>query len=153
MPSNIALVYGGLNENNKAFEWLEQAYQQRNGELVYFKLHAELGTVGLWGKDFRADRRLERIGLNLYFSDYPIPINIERMSMNRTLKADERHEVKKVSTALTDFFVGRCFPLSQPASVVTSLLISLASFLWERPNASRRIRNLSENDSVGTYGT
>lgn len=64
---NIALVYGGLRENDKAFEWLEQAYQQRNGELVYLKLHADMGTVGLWGKSFRADPRfpdlLERIGL------------------------------------------------------------------------------------------
>jgi adenylate cyclase len=63
---NIALVYGGLRENDKAFEWLERAYQERNGELVYIKIHTEIGTVGLWGEEFRADPRfsdlLQRMG-------------------------------------------------------------------------------------------
>lgn len=63
---NIAIVYGGLREDDKVFEWLEKAYQERNGELVYIKRHAEMGTEGLWGKDFRIDPRfpdlLQRMG-------------------------------------------------------------------------------------------
>ena len=63
---NLALVYGGLRENDEAFQWLETAYQERNGELVYVQRHAEVGVEGLWGNDFRADARfadlLHRVG-------------------------------------------------------------------------------------------
>ncbi len=64
---NISVAYGGLRENDKALEWLEKAYQERNGELVYIKVQAEMGTEGLWGKEFRTDPRfqdlLRRIGI------------------------------------------------------------------------------------------
>src|SRR5262249_19655526 len=33
---SIAIVYTGLRDRNKAFEWLERTYQQRNSYLVEF---------------------------------------------------------------------------------------------------------------------
>jgi TolB-like protein/Flp pilus assembly protein TadD len=63
---NIARAYAGLGDYDKTFEWLEQAYQKRNGNLVYLKVHAEM-KVGIWGKGFSTDRRLpdllRRIGI------------------------------------------------------------------------------------------
>lgn len=63
----IAIAYGGLRDYDKAFEWLEKAYQERDGEMVYVKVHAEMGEEGLWGKDVRTEPRfidlLRRVGL------------------------------------------------------------------------------------------
>ena len=64
---NISIVYGGLRENDNAFDWLEKAYQEWDGELVYIKVQAELGIEDLWGKEFRTNPRflglLQRIGI------------------------------------------------------------------------------------------
>jgi hypothetical protein len=37
----IAVMYAGLGENNKAFEFLEKAYQERSPDVAYF-LRADL---------------------------------------------------------------------------------------------------------------
>ena len=37
----IAEIYSGLGENDKAFEWLEQAYEERDSQLVYMKVFPE----------------------------------------------------------------------------------------------------------------
>ena len=66
--SNIARVYAGLGDNDKAFEWLEKALEERTGELVFLNRLTKIGTGESWGKNFRSDRRfadlLQRIGLN-----------------------------------------------------------------------------------------
>ena len=36
-PYGVALVYASLNENDKAFEWLNKAYEQRSNWLVWLK--------------------------------------------------------------------------------------------------------------------
>ncbi len=54
---DIARAYNGLGENDKAFEWLETAYQERDGEMVYLKLETELRAGELWGKAFLTDPR------------------------------------------------------------------------------------------------
>jgi len=63
---NIARTYAGLGEYDRAFEWLEKAYQKRNGNLVYLKSQTEVGA-GIWGKRMRTDPRfpelLRRIGI------------------------------------------------------------------------------------------
>jgi len=40
-PYMIAVMYAGLGENNKAFEFLEKAYQERSPDVAYF-LRADL---------------------------------------------------------------------------------------------------------------
>jgi tetratricopeptide (TPR) repeat protein len=66
---NIARVYSGLGETDKAFEWLEKAVEERNGELVYLNIETKVGTGDVWGKSVRQDPRLpdllRRVGLTL----------------------------------------------------------------------------------------
>ena len=58
-PYNIALVYHGLGENDKALEWLERGYGLRDARMVFLKIEPK------WN-DLRADPRfqdlLRRIG-------------------------------------------------------------------------------------------
>jgi adenylate cyclase len=43
---NLAKVYSGLGENDKAVEWLERAIEERNAELVLIELETKIGTTG-----------------------------------------------------------------------------------------------------------
>lgn len=58
---NIARVYVGLGETDKAFEWLEKALEERDGELVFFDRFVLAGTKEPWGRNFRADPRYQEI--------------------------------------------------------------------------------------------
>jgi hypothetical protein len=51
----IALIYAGLQENDKAFEWLESAYQLRDKGLTYLKIDPCLDSL-------RSDRRFAPFG-------------------------------------------------------------------------------------------
>jgi tetratricopeptide (TPR) repeat protein len=57
----FAMVYAGLGEMDRAFEWLEQAYQQREGVLVLLKLMPLM--IPALGADARFAGLLGRIGL------------------------------------------------------------------------------------------
>ena len=63
----IARTYAGLDDYDKTLEWLEKAYQKRNGELVYLKAHTKVGS-GVWWKGVATDSRfldlLRRVGIN-----------------------------------------------------------------------------------------
>jgi TolB-like protein/Tfp pilus assembly protein PilF len=56
----IALIYAGLQENDKAFEWLESAYQVRDKGLTYLKIDPCLDPL-------RSDQRfvllVQRVGI------------------------------------------------------------------------------------------
>ncbi len=41
-PYDIALIYVGLGENDKAFAWLEKAYDDHSTEMIYFKVEPML---------------------------------------------------------------------------------------------------------------
>jgi adenylate cyclase len=67
VPSlDIARVYLGLNDNDRAFEWLERAFEERNGELVFLKLIATIDALPS-EHDVRKDPRygalIKRIGI------------------------------------------------------------------------------------------
>ena len=57
---SIALVHTGLGDRDRAFEWLEKAYEERSNRLAY------LGRERVW-ESLRSDPRfaalLARIGL------------------------------------------------------------------------------------------
>ena len=42
---HIALIYTGLGENDRAFEWLEKAYEERADLLVYIKVEPRLDSL------------------------------------------------------------------------------------------------------------
>jgi tetratricopeptide (TPR) repeat protein len=44
-PYNIALVYAGLRDHDKAFEWLEMAYEDRSAMLIYIRKQAGFDGV------------------------------------------------------------------------------------------------------------
>jgi hypothetical protein len=56
----IGVIHAGLGEKDKAFEWLEKAYQERSEELLFLKVEPVLDPL-------RADPRFQslirRIGL------------------------------------------------------------------------------------------
>lgn len=64
---NIARVYGGLGDTDKAFEWFEKAVNERNGELVFLGIDAKASEKESWGKSLLYDKRfqdlLKRVGL------------------------------------------------------------------------------------------
>jgi hypothetical protein len=35
----IAEIYAALDDKERAFEWLEKAYQERDGSMAYLKIH------------------------------------------------------------------------------------------------------------------
>ncbi len=57
---DMAVIYSGLREPDQAFAWLEKAYQDREGSLVYLKVEP-------WLDPIRSDRRfpelVRRVGL------------------------------------------------------------------------------------------
>jgi len=59
---DVALVYAALGEIDQAFAWLEQAYEQREGTLLFLKQSAALLLPGL-GADPRLADLLRCIGL------------------------------------------------------------------------------------------
>jgi hypothetical protein len=61
VPSyNIALIYAGLGELDSAFEWLERACDERNGNLAFMKVDATLDPLR---SDPRFQNVLRRVGL------------------------------------------------------------------------------------------
>lgn len=64
---NIARVLSGLGENEQVFEWLEKAFEEKNGELAFIKLESQIGGEGIWRQSLREDPRflklLERLKL------------------------------------------------------------------------------------------
>ncbi len=67
-PFHIARIFSSLRDLDKTFEWLEKAYEERNGELVYLKTTSMLGNGNIWGKELVADKRfidlLRRMGVS-----------------------------------------------------------------------------------------
>ncbi|MGH9755415.1 MAG: TPR end-of-group domain-containing protein, partial [Blastocatellia bacterium] len=41
----IAAIYTGLGENDQAFEWLEHAYLDRSGWMIYLKVEPMLDSL------------------------------------------------------------------------------------------------------------
>jgi TolB-like protein/DNA-binding winged helix-turn-helix (wHTH) protein/Tfp pilus assembly protein PilF len=44
-PYSIALVYVGLGDKDRAFEWLERTYAERSPKLVYLKVEPQLDSI------------------------------------------------------------------------------------------------------------
>jgi len=60
-PYMIAVIYSGLGENDKAFEFLEKAYQERSPDVAYFiKADLRMNTLR---SDPRFQDLLRRVGL------------------------------------------------------------------------------------------
>jgi len=59
-PYDIATIYAALGEQNRAFDWLEKAYEERSGWLAYLKINPILDNLH---SDPRFADLLRRIGL------------------------------------------------------------------------------------------
>ena len=57
---DIAIVYVGLGDKDRAFEWLDKAFQDRRGWLAYLKIEPMLDSIR---DDPRFHRMLERMRL------------------------------------------------------------------------------------------
>jgi tetratricopeptide (TPR) repeat protein len=60
-PHWFARIYANLNEKDKAFAWLEEAYIDRSGGLVWLKVDPKLDKLR---SDLRFNELLIRVGLN-----------------------------------------------------------------------------------------
>ncbi len=56
----IALVYAGLGDNERAFTWLEKAYQDRSTAMVFLRLDPELSSL-------HSDPRFEKLSQKVNF--------------------------------------------------------------------------------------
>ena len=59
-PYNVALIFTGLSEKDRAFEWLERAYQARASRLGWLAVLPEFDSLR---PDPRFSDLLRRIGL------------------------------------------------------------------------------------------
>ncbi len=57
----IVLVYTSLKDNDKAFEWLEKAYEERSFDLTSIKTEPVLDSLR---PDPRCTAMLKKMGLN-----------------------------------------------------------------------------------------
>lgn len=60
-PYSFALLYVGLGDKDRAFEWLERAYAERSPKLVYLKVEPTLDPLR---SDARFDTLMMKMGLN-----------------------------------------------------------------------------------------
>ena len=44
-PYEIAMIYAGLGEKDRTFEWLEKAYEDRSTLLVYFRMDPRIWSL------------------------------------------------------------------------------------------------------------
>ncbi len=82
---NIARVYNGLGDIEKAIEWLRIAVEERNGELVFLNIETK-GQLDIFGRRIRQDPRfqdiLRRIGLPTVEAPLiPTDENFERQAL------------------------------------------------------------------------
>ena len=61
-PFRVALIYAGLGETDKAFGWLDSAFEARDHRMETLRVHP--GLDGL-RSDPRFDRLLEKTGLDM----------------------------------------------------------------------------------------
>jgi TolB-like protein/Tfp pilus assembly protein PilF len=61
-PTYIAAIYGGLGDKDQAFAWLEKAYQDRTGGLIYLKVFPMLDSL-------RSDPRFRGLAQRVGFPD------------------------------------------------------------------------------------
>jgi serine/threonine-protein kinase len=59
-PYDMALVYMGLGDKDRAFEWLDKAFQDRTSRLFNIQMHPEFASLR---KDSRFAALVQRIGL------------------------------------------------------------------------------------------
>ncbi|HEX8635707.1 MAG TPA: protein kinase [Pyrinomonadaceae bacterium] len=59
-PYHIALIYNGLDERDKTFEWLDQGYQQRDPKMVFLKIDPKLNNLR---SDPRFAELMRKVGL------------------------------------------------------------------------------------------
>ena len=57
---DVAVIYAGLEQKDRAFDWLERAYQERSDSLVYLGVDPRM--EGLRG-DHRFRELISRVGL------------------------------------------------------------------------------------------
>ena len=71
-PYDFAMVYAGLGDRDRTFEWLERAYQERAGWLVWLRAVPWCSTP--FGSDPRFQDLLRRIGLPERSANAAIPM-------------------------------------------------------------------------------
>ncbi len=64
----IAGIYSSIGDLDRTFEWLEKAFAERNGELIYLKLYANWRNGEIWGHEFRTDPRFQDLLRRIGFS-------------------------------------------------------------------------------------
>ena len=60
IPARIARVHASLNDRDRAFAWLERAFEERSRELIYLRVEP------VWNKfrdDPRFDELVRRVGI------------------------------------------------------------------------------------------
>lgn len=86
-PASIATIYAGLGDPDRAFEWLEKAYQERSAYMVRLK----------------TDPKLDRIRADPRFRDLVRRVGLPRAERIEALKEFERLDTQKLFSSLRDY--------------------------------------------------
>ena len=65
MPNGLALIHTGLGEHEEAFEWLERAYQERNGWMAFLQVEPRFDPL-------RDDPRFQDLLRRMNFPSEPL---------------------------------------------------------------------------------
>jgi hypothetical protein len=61
-PYEIAVIYAGMGDKDRAFEWLEKAYEERVSLLVYFRMDPRIWSL-------RSDARFQELLRRMNFPE------------------------------------------------------------------------------------
>lgn len=74
---DLAVLYAGLGENDQAFEWLEKAFAEHSGWMVYLGVEPRMDVLR---NDPRFQDLLHRVGLTKYSNTLLLPVVGDRVS-------------------------------------------------------------------------
>lgn len=115
---NIARVYAGLGDNEKAFEWLEKSVEECNGEFVYLDRMTVIGNGmylgGKIGTDLRYQDLVLRSGLKTKESALNQPTNETSKAQTAMLSS------KDLGNEMLDFGLD-AEPTTNPKSEIQNL--------------------------------
>jgi hypothetical protein len=63
-PYCMAVIYSGLNQKDKAIEWLNKAYECHSGLMLYIKIHSKCFFI-----DLVSDNRYDDLIKKMRFSN------------------------------------------------------------------------------------
>ena len=113
-PFSIARVYAGLGDIDKAYEWMEKAVEERNGELVFLRRFVEAGSGLYFGERFSRDSRYGDILRRAGLPTDTITLRQATVETNEAQTASRAENVTRQIKQHQTNQINRCFATRKP---------------------------------------